>query len=77
MGRCEFPQSRRFSGEGGHTGLEGRSDQPCLEGAVRPAWLGGQTPQDFGRFGFRGGDSTGFSPGGRGSCGWHGESGGV
>jgi hypothetical protein len=27
----------RFSGEGGQTGLDRRSDRPCPEGAVRPA----------------------------------------
>jgi hypothetical protein len=43
MGRCEFLQPRRFSGEGGQTGQARQSDRPCLEGAVRPAWLGGQT----------------------------------
>jgi hypothetical protein len=32
-----------FSGEGGQTGLSRRSDRPCPEGAVRPAWLGGST----------------------------------
>jgi hypothetical protein len=33
MGSCEFPQPRWLSGEGGQTS----------QGAVRPAWLGGQT----------------------------------
>jgi hypothetical protein len=43
MERCEFPQPRSFSGEGGQTGLARRSDRPCPEGAVRPAWLGSST----------------------------------
>jgi hypothetical protein len=44
MGRCEFPQPRGFSGEGGQTGLARRSDRPCPEGVVRPAWLRCSTP---------------------------------
>jgi hypothetical protein len=53
---------------GSQTGLAQR-------GAVRLAWLGGQTAtQNFGRFGFRGSESSGFSSGGHGSGGWHGES---
>jgi hypothetical protein len=77
MGRCEFPQPRRFSGEGGKTGLAKRLDWPCPEGAVRPAWLGGSLPpQNSGRSGFRGGESSGFSSGGRGVGGWSGESAG-
>jgi hypothetical protein len=43
MGRCELPQPRSFSGEGGQTSLARRSDRPCPEGVVRPAWLGGST----------------------------------
>jgi hypothetical protein len=55
---------------GGQTGLAQR-------GAVRPAWLGGSTaPQNSGRSGFRGGESSGFRSGGRGDGGWSGESAG-
>jgi hypothetical protein len=43
MGRCKFPQSRSFSGEGSQTGLARRSTGPAQRGAVRPAWLGGST----------------------------------
>jgi hypothetical protein len=32
MGRCEFPQSRSFFGEGGQTGLARWSDRPYPEG---------------------------------------------
>jgi hypothetical protein len=55
MGRCEFLQPSGISGEGGQTGLARGSDRPCLEGAVRPAWLGGSTPPppNSGRSGFR------------------------
>jgi hypothetical protein len=75
MGRCEFPQPESFSVEGGQTGLARRSDRPYPEGAVRPAWLGGSTaPQNSGRSGFRGGESSGFSSGGSGDGGWSGES---
>jgi hypothetical protein len=50
MGRCKFPQPRSFSGEGGQTGLARRSDRPCPEGALRPAWLGDSTtPRILGR----------------------------
>jgi hypothetical protein len=31
-GRCEFPQPRSFSGEGGQTVLARRSNRPCPEG---------------------------------------------
>jgi hypothetical protein len=43
MGRWEFRQPRRFSGEGDQT-------DPAKRGAVRPAWLGGQTghPRNLG-----------------------------
>jgi hypothetical protein len=47
MGGCEFPQPRWLSREGGQTSQEGRSNRPCLEGAVRPTWLGGQTAPEF------------------------------
>jgi hypothetical protein len=51
MGRCEFPQPRSFSREGGQTDLARRSDRPCPEGAIRLAWLGGSTslPRILGR----------------------------
>jgi hypothetical protein len=55
---------------GGQTG-------PTQRGAVRPAWLGGSTaPQNSGRSGFRGGESSGFSSGGRGAGLWSRESAG-
>jgi hypothetical protein len=55
---------------GGQTG-------PAQRGAVRPAWPGGSTaPQNFGRSGFRGGESRGFSSGGGVAGGWSGESAG-
>jgi hypothetical protein len=77
MGRCEFSQPRWCSGEGGQTGLEGQSTGPTQRGAVRPTWLSGQTaPQKSGWFGFRGGELSGFSSGGHGFGGWHGESAG-
>jgi hypothetical protein len=44
---------------GGKTG-------PGQRGAVRPAWIGSQTappPPNSGRFGFQGGESSGFSSG--------------
>jgi hypothetical protein len=43
MERGEFPQPMDGSGEVGHTGLARRSDRPCPEEAVRPAWLGSST----------------------------------
>jgi hypothetical protein len=77
MGRCEFPQLRGVSEEGGQTGLARWSNRPCLEGAVRPAWLGSSTaPQNSGRSGFQGGESSGFSSGGRGAGVCSGESAG-
>jgi hypothetical protein len=48
---------------GGQTG-------PAQRGAVRPAWLGSSNaPKNSGRSGFRGGESSGFSSGGRGAGG--------
>jgi hypothetical protein len=50
MDRCEFPQPRGVSREGGQIGLAKQSDRPYPEGAVRPAWLGGSTaPRILGR----------------------------
>jgi hypothetical protein len=50
MRRCEFSQPRWCSGERDQTSLEGRSDRPCPEGAVTPAWIGDQTgpPRNLG-----------------------------
>jgi hypothetical protein len=58
--------------------VSSRSRGVFLERAVRPAlprgdgsWLGGSTPpQNYGLRGFRGGESSGFSSGGRGASGW-------
>jgi hypothetical protein len=55
----------------------GSQTGPAQRGAVRPARLGGSTaPQNSGRSSFRGGESSGFSSGGRGAGGWSGESAG-
>jgi hypothetical protein len=55
----------------------GGQTSPSQRGAITPAWLGGSTaPQNFGRRGFRGGESSGFSSGGRGVGVWFGESAG-